>query len=66
MKKIICPICEIPMDKLEEWDSNLKMTKIYKYGCSNCGAILEFKDYEKKYICKEMKGGLKNGTNNKN
>ena len=38
--KIICPICETPMDFLEEWDSNLKMTKCYKCDCSNCESIL--------------------------
>ncbi len=47
--RILCSICAMPMNFLEEWDSNLKMTKCYKCGCSNCGAILEFKDYEKKF-----------------
>ncbi len=46
---ILCPICATPMDFLEEWNSNLKITKCYECGCSNCGAILKFKDYEKKW-----------------
>jgi hypothetical protein len=51
--EILCPICAMPMDFLEEWDSNLKMTECYKCGCMNCGAILEFKDYEQKFKKKD-------------